>query len=209
MIINRLSILLAERNIRANRLALETGIAQSTLTRITNNRSSQIDYDTLNKICNFFRITPNDFFDYTPFDFEVSHAFEEKELTIFITVSKYNIRENILELTPTIVRKTGAVENRQDVITIEFPKDQKSFYGWLTPKIGDDFDKIISTTIAQKVLDHVMDCMQNIVLDLYRDEFNEFAENYLSILEPNQVQKEAADKEKEIIERLETNLTLF
>ncbi len=34
MIINRLSVLLAERNVRANRLAVETGIAPSTLTRI-------------------------------------------------------------------------------------------------------------------------------------------------------------------------------
>lgn len=95
MIINRLSVLLAERNVRANRLAVETGIAPSTLTRINNNRSSQIDYETLNSICNFFKITPNDFFDYSPFDFEVVLSTEEEikasgELTIFIQVQKFN-----------------------------------------------------------------------------------------------------------------------
>lgn len=204
MIINKLSILLAERNIRANRLSLETGIAQSTLTRITNNRSSQIDYDTLNKICNYFKIYPNDFFDYTPFDFDVSYSILEKEVSFFITVSRYNERYKILELTPKIYVKTGI-----NSISVQFPKDQIPFYGFLASSIGEDEDKIISVAIAQKVLDDVIDCMENITLDFYKTEFDDFAENYLSILESNQVQKEALDKQKEIVERLKTNLTLF
>ena len=43
MIINRLSVLLAERNVRANRLAVETGIAPSTLTRINTVSYTHLD----------------------------------------------------------------------------------------------------------------------------------------------------------------------
>lgn len=215
MIINRLSVLLAERTIRANKLALETGIAQSTLTRITNNRSSQIDYDTLNKICNYFKISPNDFFDYTPFDFKVSYSLLEQELSIFITVSRYNERYKILELTPNLSIKTGidAVsgypDNTQDIISIQFPKNQIPFYGYLASSIGEEEDKIISAAISQKVLDDVNQAMNEFVLNYYEQEFKDFAQDYLSILEPNQVQKEAKEKEEEISSRLETNLTLF
>ena len=77
MIINRLSILLAERNIKASQLSVDTGIAKSTLTKITNNNSIQIDYLTLNKICNYLKVTPNDFFDYSPYDTDFFTDIEE------------------------------------------------------------------------------------------------------------------------------------
>lgn len=77
MIINRLSILLVERNIKASKLSIDTGIAKSTLTKITNNNSIQIDYLTLNKICNYLKVTPNDFFDYSPYDIEFFTDIEE------------------------------------------------------------------------------------------------------------------------------------
>lgn len=77
MIINRLSILLVERNIKASKLSVDTGIAKSTLTKITNNNSIQIDYLTLNKICNYLKVTPDDFFDYSPYDIEFFTDVEE------------------------------------------------------------------------------------------------------------------------------------
>lgn len=77
MIINRLSILLVERNIKASKLSVDTGIAKSTLTKITNNNSIQIDYLTLNKICNYLKVTPNDFFDYSPYDIDFFTDIEE------------------------------------------------------------------------------------------------------------------------------------
>ena len=51
MIINKLNLLLAERFIKASKLAKDTGIAQSTISKIVNNATSQIDYSTLDKIC--------------------------------------------------------------------------------------------------------------------------------------------------------------
>lgn len=68
MIINRLSILLAERNLRATRVSVETGIARSTLSSLVNNDSKMIQIETINTLCEFLKISPNDFFEYLPFD---------------------------------------------------------------------------------------------------------------------------------------------
>jgi len=68
MILNRLSILLAERNLRATRVSVETGIARSTLSSLVNNDSKMIQIETINTLCEFLKIPPSDFFDYLPFD---------------------------------------------------------------------------------------------------------------------------------------------
>lgn len=68
MIRNRLSVLLAERGLKATKVSNDTGIAKSTLSKITNNSSEKIDYSTINTLCRYLRITPCDFFEYEPLD---------------------------------------------------------------------------------------------------------------------------------------------
>ena len=225
MIINRLSVLLAERNVRANRLAVETGIALSTLTRINNNRSSQIDYETLNSICNFFKITPNDFFDYSPFDFEVVLSTEEEikasgELTIFIQVQKFNSYIGTFEFTgkyknsedyvPTEFASDGTPENFMEVEILEvvFPDELTSFVKFINnqPLLED---ASLSLKMNTEIYKKVEEALKEFTKDYYNDEFNDFLTNYVSILEPNQVDKEIKSKVSEIESRLRTNLMPF
>lgn len=79
MIRNRLSLLMTERGLSASRVGNDTGIAKSTLSKITNNNSSKIDYSTINTLCNYLKITPADFFEYSPLD--ASFYFELGNLT--------------------------------------------------------------------------------------------------------------------------------
>lgn len=225
MIINRLSVLLAERNVRANRLAVETGIAPSTLTRINNNRSSQIDYETLNSICNFFKITPNDFFDYSPFDFEVVLSTKEEikasdELTIFIQVQKFNSYIGTFEFTgkyknsedyvPTEFASDGTPENFMEVEILEvvFPDELTSFVKFINnqPLLED---ASLSLKMNTEIYKKVEEALKEFTKDYYNDEFNDFLTNYVSILEPNQVDKEIKSKVSEIESRLRTNLMPF
>ena len=225
MIINRLSVLLAERNVRANRLAVETGIAPSTLPRINNNRSSQIDYETLNSICNFFKITPNDFFDYSPFDFEVVLSTEEEikasgELTIFIQVQKFNSYICTFEFTgkyknsedyvPTEFASDGTPENFMEVEILEvvFPDELTSFVKFINnqPLLED---ASLSLKMNTEIYKKVEEALKEFTKDYYNDEFNDFLTNYVSILEPNQVDKEIKSKVSEIESRLRTNLMPF
>lgn len=70
MIKNNLAKLLAERNIKASRLSLDTGIAQSTLSRISNNATEKIEYSTINTLCKYLGVEPKDFFEFVPVDLE-------------------------------------------------------------------------------------------------------------------------------------------
>lgn len=97
MIINRLSILLAERGLSGAKFAISTKIAQSTISKITTQKSKQIDYKTLNTICNDLAIEPKDFFEYSPYDFEFSHNKEDNQHFIFVTTTKYGEKGNIYE----------------------------------------------------------------------------------------------------------------
>ncbi|USJ20212.1 helix-turn-helix domain-containing protein [Lactococcus formosensis] len=89
MIINKLNVLLAERYIRASKLAKDTGIAQSTISKIVNNSTSQIDYSTLNTICNYLKITPGEFFEYSPWNLKITELkklFDEEKYKFQIEV---------------------------------------------------------------------------------------------------------------------------
>ena len=97
MIINRLSILLAERGLSGAKFAISTKIAQSTISKITTQKSKQIDYKTLNTICNDLAIEPKDFFEYSPYDFEFSHTKEQNQHFIFISTTKHGEKGNIYE----------------------------------------------------------------------------------------------------------------
>ncbi|MFC6314233.1 helix-turn-helix domain-containing protein [Lapidilactobacillus achengensis] len=68
MIKNNLSVLLAERGLTAIKVSEETGIARSTLSSLTQNNSKMIQIETINTLCKFLKITPADFFDYTPIE---------------------------------------------------------------------------------------------------------------------------------------------
>lgn len=69
MIRNRLSELLSERGLKTSRVALEVGIARSSLTSMIQNDSEMVRYDAIDKLCNYLNITPYDFFDYSPLTF--------------------------------------------------------------------------------------------------------------------------------------------
>lgn len=91
MLINRLSILLAERSERANTVSHKTGIARSTLSSLTNNLSKMIQFDTVNTLCRYLGVTPADFFEYAPVDFSFKFSFKED------TQKKENSKENVIK----------------------------------------------------------------------------------------------------------------
>lgn len=97
MIINKLSVLLAERGLSGAKFAVSTKIAQSTISKITSQKSKQIDYKTLNTICNSLSIEPKDFFEYSPYDFEFSSAIEENRYSVFVSTTEYGKNLNVYE----------------------------------------------------------------------------------------------------------------
>ena len=68
MIRNNLKVILAENNVRISKLANDTGIARSTITALSENRSKGIQLDTMNTLCKYLQVTPSDLFVYAPID---------------------------------------------------------------------------------------------------------------------------------------------
>ncbi|MGX0082547.1 helix-turn-helix domain-containing protein [Staphylococcus hominis] len=71
MIQSRLSILMAERNLKISDLYEETKISKTTLMAISENSGKGIQFETVDKLCNFLGVTPCEFFDYAPYIVDV------------------------------------------------------------------------------------------------------------------------------------------
>ena len=56
MLRNRLAVLLAQKQIKISRMALDTGLSRTTLTALSQNDSKRIDNDTLNTILMYSQI---------------------------------------------------------------------------------------------------------------------------------------------------------
>jgi putative transcriptional regulator len=64
-------LLFAERNLRITKVSEDTGISRTTLTALSNNTNQGIQFDTLNKLCIYLQITPEQFFSFLPYDIYV------------------------------------------------------------------------------------------------------------------------------------------
>ena len=70
MIVSKLSQVLFERQLKISDVARETGITRPTLTSLYSGKSKGINFDTLDKLCKFFSLTPNELFAFYDFEFD-------------------------------------------------------------------------------------------------------------------------------------------
>jgi len=67
MIIKKLHQIMSDRKIRnISELARETGLDRRTLTAIYDGKNKGVDYETLNKLCNYFECSIFDLIEYVP-----------------------------------------------------------------------------------------------------------------------------------------------
>lgn len=66
MIFYKLDDLMWQYNVKSRELAKATGIGQSTISGIRNNKYMNVKLQTLNKLCKYFNCTLLDLVDYTP-----------------------------------------------------------------------------------------------------------------------------------------------
>ena len=69
-----LAIILAEKNLRITKVSNDTGISRTTLTALCNNNSQGIQFDTLNKLCNYLEVKPNELIQHIPIEITVNHV---------------------------------------------------------------------------------------------------------------------------------------
>lgn len=59
----RLWELMAERNLKITQVSKDTGLSRTTLNNIKFNRNKAIHVETIDVLCNYFRITPGELFE--------------------------------------------------------------------------------------------------------------------------------------------------
>ena len=67
MIKNNLAVLMAERELKIADVYKETGISKTTLMALSENKGKGIQFETIDKLCNFLNVSPKEFFVYSPF----------------------------------------------------------------------------------------------------------------------------------------------
>lgn len=66
MIKNKLSEIMGRKRINKAELSRHTGISYSSVKNLYYDRTKGIEYETLNKLCNYLECTPNDILEFTP-----------------------------------------------------------------------------------------------------------------------------------------------
>lgn len=64
-----------DRGISATQLFTDTGIARSTISKISNNNTDKISSQTIDKLCNYLEVSPTEFFDFWPYEVKVKSGF--------------------------------------------------------------------------------------------------------------------------------------
>ncbi|WCG38538.1 helix-turn-helix transcriptional regulator [Aerococcus urinaeequi] len=96
MLRSNLSILLAERDLKISELYEMTGISKTTLLALSENKGKGVQFDTIDKICNALGVTPNEFFDYSPYIIELRDYEDRYNENMFLElfVSNKNYRKS-------------------------------------------------------------------------------------------------------------------
>lgn len=66
MIKNRIRILIAKNDIQIKDVANATGLTRNTISHMVNFRTANISTKNIDKLCQYFRVTPNELFAYDP-----------------------------------------------------------------------------------------------------------------------------------------------
>ena len=93
MIKNNFNELVAQRKLKITRISNDTGISRPTLNWLTRDDGKGIQYDTLNKLCNYFNVTPSEFFSYIPYDISFNFEVMDEKGEVINQVDKIEYTE--------------------------------------------------------------------------------------------------------------------
>lgn len=93
MLISNLSVLLAQRRLTITRVSQDTRISRTTLTALCGGNAKGVQFETLNALCQYLKVTPGDLFLYCPFDLSAACAGQPGPSSVEFTVRRAGRRE--------------------------------------------------------------------------------------------------------------------
>ena len=109
MIKNNFNELVAQRKLKITRISNDTGISRPTLNALTRDDGKGIQYDTLNTLCNYFNITPCEFFDYIPYEFTIKIIDTDNEVIKDLNYNENNLNIREYELFINVLNTKGMI----------------------------------------------------------------------------------------------------
>lgn len=165
MIMNRLSLLLAERQLKITKVSNDTKISRTTLTSLMKNESRMIQLETINTLCLYLDVTPGDLIEFIPYNFsyhieildELIYPPGDGPLTYkveaFLNIEDQSPYKWYFEYTGYLVDYGGSVELNLEPINEEIAGIADDFFGSLPQifltQIDKEFVEKAKNTIAE------------------------------------------------------------
>lgn len=148
MIFCNLKVLLAQRNISISKMSADTNISRTTLTALCSNKSGGIQFETLDTICSYLKILPDELILFSPYLIKLS--IDRDNLLDVYVLNRTSNRSYLLTLIPDI--DGGLYFNH-------FIDEEKKF---------EEFKKIISS-LPKYYIYHLENSIKDLYLDIAKE----------------------------------------
>lgn len=184
MIRCNLAVLMAERNLKITKVSEDTGISRTTLTSLVSNNSQGVQFDTINTLCMYLKVTPEQFISYVPIDIKINRIHREfAGVEVFLSIT-----ENGKTLNSSIL---GSIDDewKDDrlmslIISIylydadecasneekERREKENSFVSRILDRLPEPFVKDIEIKISKAILADVENVHENVEVEFYWEE---------------------------------------
>lgn len=186
MIRNRLSEIMYEREIKVVRMAKDIGVARNTITNTASNTSEMLQMNTINKMCNYLKITPCEFFEYSPLDFEFKF-FESEHLSLkvdnkidplgndwftfgFACILLIDVKENLSNIASfdtEIVSESRPIYNEKNntveiKVNVKFStKEQEDSFISIYNQLSNEFKKMVYKDLVKQYKEFLKSILNN------------------------------------------------
>lgn len=141
MLANRLSILLAERQLTNKQIVEDTGLSRNSVSNIATNPYANISTATVDTLCNYLGVSPTEFWEFSPYEIKTKNVIEEDKTNADFLVSVLRSKKELLYPYDFTVRTENDVDNGFDRGSIE---DFDLIFSLGTLSTNDEFVNIYS-----------------------------------------------------------------
>lgn len=164
MLANRLSVLMAERQLSIKQVVQDTGLSRNTISNITNNPESNISTETLDKLCIYFEVDPSEFFVFSPYSIELGLNSNDKIMLMSVT---YHRKEQLYDLLLYISSDDFDQETDARLKSFDIYFDINSDMGASKVlEIYNSLPMIFKTQLTNRILKHIEDSFDMTTLDI-------------------------------------------
>lgn len=148
-----LSVLLAERGLKITKVARDTGISRTTLTALAYNYSQGIQFETLDTLCLYLKITPEELFPFVPIGLNMDVLINGDFFKVNFKISEH-LKEKSYSINGDFIKKIdadGKLTYLEIAIDNDITEENSELYEHIKtlpkPFIRDIEDKIIANVL--------------------------------------------------------------